>query len=103
MNKKFEAYKLKFLAQLEDSDYNLIYQYSNLQTCIDAICLRDLISYKSKFKIFKLKGIDRLYIKVDNRTLVDYAILQKGDLFELHAITIAKVNQLEREVSELGL
>jgi len=98
MNKKFEAYKLKFLAQLEDSDYNFIHQYPNLKTCVDVICLRDLISYKSKFKIFKLKGIDRLYIKADNRILVEYAIIQQENVSELFEITFNTYNEFERNI-----
>lgn len=101
MNKKYEAFKLEFLTQLEDSDYKLIHDYPNIQTCVDVICLRDLISRKSRFKIFKLKGIDRLFVKVDSRILVDYAIFQNGNVFELLEMSLEKYDKLERLVNKM--
>ncbi len=95
-----EVFKFEFLKGLEDSDYKFIHDYDNIQTCIEIICIRDLLSRKSKFKLFKLMGTERILIQMDKSFLIDYIIRQNGSRFELYEMTLAKYNEFERKISE---
>lgn len=103
MKKKIEAFKIEFLKELKDSDYKLVYDYDNLQTCIEIICLRDLYSYKSKFKLFRLVGTDRILVQMNGSILYEYMIRQNGNRFELYEITLAQHNEFEIELRKRGL
>lgn len=79
-----------------------MHDYDNVQTCIEIICIRDLLSRKSKFKLFKLMGTERILIQMDKRFLIDYSIRQNGNRFELHEMTLTKYNEYEREYLKKG-
>lgn len=95
-----EAFKIEFLKVLRDSDYKLIYDYDNIQTCIEVICLRDLLSLKAKFKLFKLIGTERILVQMNNELLFNYMIQQSGNRFDLYELTIEKYNEFERKLYE---
>ena len=103
MKKKMEAFKIEFLKGLKGSDYQLVYNYDSIQTCIEIICISDLISRKSKFKLFKLTGTERILVQVNNRFLIHYMILQNSNRFDLYELTLMKYNEFEREASKRGL
>ena len=67
MKREIEQFKLEFIKGLSDSDYKFLHDYDNVQTCIEIICIRDLLSRKSKFKLFKLMGTERILIQMDKR------------------------------------
>ncbi len=97
MSKKIEAFKIAFAMNFEVSDYNLIFEYDRIETCIEVICIRDLISTKSKFEFFKFTGSDRILIKANNRFLIEYCIIQNERKFELYELLLSKYNEFEQE------
>ena len=103
MRKKIETFKVEFLATLEDSDYKFVHDYDNLETCIEIICIRDLLSRKARFKFFKLIGIERILIQMNKEILYNYMILQNGSKFDLYELTMIKYNEFERKADEKGL
>ena len=103
MKKKIEAYKIEFAKNLIDSNYRLICDYDKIETCIEIICVRDLISTQTKFKFFNIVGTDRILIKANRSFLIEYCIKQNGDRFELYELILSKFNQFERELNELYL
>lgn len=103
MRRKIEAFTIEFLKGLKDSDYKFVHDYDNIQTCIEIICIRDLLSRKAKFKFFKLIGSERILIQMNREILYNYTIRQNGSKFELYELTMIKYNEFERKVSEKGL
>lgn len=80
MKKKIEAYKIEFAKNIIDSHYRLICDYGKIETCIEIIYIRDLISTQTKFKFFNIVGTDRILIKANNSFLMEYCIKQKGQI-----------------------
>ena len=103
MSKKLEAFKIEFAKKIQDSDYKFICEYTQIETCIEIICIRDLISRKNKFKFFKIVGIERILIQSNNRFLIEYCIKQKGNKFELYELILSKYNEFERELNDSDL
>ena len=103
MSKKIEAFKIEFAKNLQDSDYKFIHDYDRIETCIEVICISDLIPRKNKFKFFKFVGTRRILIKSNNSFLIEYCIKQNGNRFELYELVLSKYNQFERELYELDL
>ncbi|TSJ41294.1 hypothetical protein [Fluviicola chungangensis] len=103
MKKKIEAQKIEFAKNLIDSDYRLVCDYEKIDTCIEIICIRDLMSTKTKFKFFNIIGTDRILIKANNSFLIEYCIKQTGSKFELYELVLSKFNEFERELDNLSL
>ena len=98
MNKKLEVFKVEFLKGLEFSDYKSLCEYDRLETCLEIILIRDLLSSKTKFKIFKIGDSKRFLIQIENCISVVYMIRQNGSRFELYELNTEKLNEYEEEV-----
>lgn len=97
MKKQIEAFKIEFLKNLEDSDFRLVCSYEKIETCIEIICLRDLVSRKTKFKFFQLTGTVRILIQADKKIMVEYVLIQNGKMFELYEMNFSAWKKYEIE------
>lgn len=103
MKKKIEAFKIAFAMNLEETHYKKICEYDRIETCIEVICIRDLISTKSKFKFFKFLGRDRILITCNQTFLIEYSIMQNGSKFELYELVLSKYNEFETKLNSTDL
>jgi hypothetical protein len=103
MNSNLESFKLEFARGLQDCDYTFLYDYERIEDCVIIIKIRDLLPSKMKFKFFKFKGNEQIFIQADKRFLIEYKIQQNGIRFELYELTLSKYNEFERKLSEIEL
>lgn len=100
MNKKIEVFKVEFLKGLESYDYKLLCEYDRIEICLEIILIRDLLSSKTKFKIFKIVDSELLFIQIEKCISIEYAIRQNGNKFELYEINTFKFTEYENEVNK---